>query len=260
MILLSSSIIAPFSYSFVLWGNAFAQESDPLGEGIGPPDEPPIIDQIAQRVEEVLEEIIEEPPPVVEELPPEEPITQEPVANVTTTEPIVNSTIKEPDVEQPITDTTGDKHATIFDENLVLSDDTTIIPEYNEIILDELISQTNNQTILFNETFILNDDSTESLSESIIDQLSVSFHETITITDKTTLDGLPQNHSLALPESISFSDNINTKQNGTSQTDLFDGITFVEDIIILLNNQTVQKIIPPEPKEESKTILNWVHI
>jgi len=107
MILLSSSIIAPISYSFVLWGNAFAQESDPLGEDIGPPDEPPIIDQIAQKVEDALEEIIEDPPPVsdetsteepaVEELPTEEPAVEE----LPTEEPAVEELpTEEPAVEE----------------------------------------------------------------------------------------------------------------------------------------------------------------
>jgi len=58
------------------------------------------------------------------------------------------------------------------------------------------------------------------------------------------------NHSQTEQESFSFTDYIHTKLNGTSQTDLFDGITFTEDISILLNNQTVQEIIPPEPEEE----------
>ncbi len=71
MILLSSSIIAPVSYSFVLWGNAFAQESDPLREDLGPPDDPPLDHQISEAIVNIIEEIVEEPPPVVEELPAE---------------------------------------------------------------------------------------------------------------------------------------------------------------------------------------------
>jgi hypothetical protein len=173
IILLSSSIIGPFSYSFILWGNAFAQEADPLGEGIGPPDEPPLVNQLAQTVEEVLEKIIEDPPPVVKELPPTAPVVVksppiEPIANVTTIEPIANSTSNEP-MEQPDTDPTGDKHTTVFDETLVLADDAIIIPEYTEIISDEsIILQTNNQTILFNETIILNDNSTVEYNLLII--------------------------------------------------------------------------------------------
>ena len=52
-----------FSYSFALWGNAYAQE-DPLGETVGPPDDPPLEYQIAEAIENIIEEIVEEPPPV----------------------------------------------------------------------------------------------------------------------------------------------------------------------------------------------------
>jgi len=111
VILVSSSIMGPLSYSFVLWGNAYAQEADPLGGDIGPPDEPPLDHQITEAIENIIDEIVEEPPPVVEELPPEEPVVEElppeepvveelpsvePIANVTTVEPIANVTTVEP--------------------------------------------------------------------------------------------------------------------------------------------------------------------
>ncbi|MFB5631678.1 MAG: hypothetical protein ACE5RN_08850, partial [Nitrosopumilaceae archaeon] len=50
LILVSSSIVGPISYSFVLWGNAFAQE-DPLGETVGPPNDPPLVNQIEKTIE-----------------------------------------------------------------------------------------------------------------------------------------------------------------------------------------------------------------
>jgi len=298
MILLSSSVVAPFSYSFILWGNAFAQEVDPLVEDLGPPDEPPLDHQITEAIGNIIEEIIEKPPPVVEELPPAEPVVEElppeepvveelspevPVVEelpiepepILEEEPVVEEQLileEEPVVEeQPIdeeptgppvqnnTATTqpGNDHTETIDEKIILSDDTTILPKYNEIIPEPpIILPTNNQTILFHETIILNDNSTESLSESIIHQLFISLYETITITDYTTLSGIPQNHSLSLPESILFSDNINTKQNGTTHNNIFDGIIFSDDIIILLNNQTIQKIVPPEPEEESSKLFS----
>jgi len=259
VILVSSSIMGPFSYSVVLWGNAFAQEADPLGDGIGPPDELSLDLPIIKAIENIIEEITDEQPPAVEELPPEEPVTQEPITNVTTTEPIanvtnaepvtnvtttkpiVNNTTNEPIVEQPDTDPTGDTHTTVFDENLVLSEDTTIIPEYNEIIPDEpIIPQTNNQTISFNETFILHDNSTvafnnKTVVEIIPNNLIIKLNEILILNGSVESSGIPLNYS---------------------QTNLIDGFTFVEDIIILLNNQTVQKIIPPEPKEESSKLFS----
>jgi len=281
MILLSSSVIAPFSYSFILWGNAFAQEVDPLVEDLGPPDEPPLDHQITEAIENIIEEIVEKPPPLVQELPPAEPIVEElpiepepileeePVLEelpILEEEPVVEEQpIDEEPTGPPVQNNTatkqpGNDHTETIDEKIILSDDTIIIPEHNEIIPEPpIIIPTNNQTILFHETIILNDNSRESLSESIIHQLSISLHETISITDYTTLSGIPQNHSLSLPESFSFSDNINTKQNGTTYDNVFDYISFSDDILVLLNNKTIQKIVPPEPEEESSKLFPAVY-
>src|SRR3972149_9806058 len=49
IILISSAIITPFSYSVMYWGYAFAEE-DPLGT-VGPPEEP-VVDQLVQTVED----------------------------------------------------------------------------------------------------------------------------------------------------------------------------------------------------------------
>src|SRR3989338_6484869 len=67
VILISSSVITPFSYSVMYWGNAFAEE-DPLGKDVGPPEEP-LVDQFVETVEDVVEEITEPPPaePPIEE-------------------------------------------------------------------------------------------------------------------------------------------------------------------------------------------------
>src|SRR3972149_1683081 len=65
VILISSAVITPFSYSVMYWGYAFAQE-DPLGKDAGPPEESvPIVEQLVETVEDVIDEIIE-PPPVEE--------------------------------------------------------------------------------------------------------------------------------------------------------------------------------------------------
>src|SRR3990172_9605986 len=156
VILVSSSVIAPFSYSVLYWGYAFGQE-DPLGEDVGPPESIPV----------------EEPV----ELPPEL-------------------------AEKPISETTVDE--TPPEQNIVSTQQTG-----------------NNLTITFNETLAL--DST------------------------TTLSGIPQNYSQTLPESFSFTDDISSQLNGMMHNNPFDGITFSDDIILLLNNQMVL----PEPQDLS---------
>src|SRR3990172_6995119 len=127
VILISSAVITPFSYSVMYWGRAFAQE-DPLGKDVGPPDEP-LLEQFAETVEEIIEEIVPEPPPVEEPvLPPEsipiEPSVEEPVdppLEEKITEPVVNDI----STDQVIIDT-GNDHTITFDENLILADNNEI--------------------------------------------------------------------------------------------------------------------------------------
>src|SRR3970282_1940707 len=72
VILVSSSIIAPFSYSVLYWGYAFGQE-DPLGEDVGPPEESiPVEEPVELPPESIpVEEPVELPP---ESIPVEEPV------------------------------------------------------------------------------------------------------------------------------------------------------------------------------------------
>ncbi len=115
----------------------------------------------------------------------------------------------------------------------------------------------NNQTVSFYETFVLNDNVTESLPFSNITQLSVTLNETISITDNAELHGIPQNHSITLPESFLFQDRTNTKHTGTIQDNVFDYRSFSDDILVLLNNKTIQEIVPPEPEEESSKLFSF---
>src|SRR3989304_5528958 len=183
VILVSSSVIAPFSYSVLYWGYAFGQE-DPLGEDVGPPPESIPVEEPVELPPELAEEPI--PETTVDETPPEQNIasTQQPGNDLTTT----------------------------FDETFLLNDNA-IIPLYNHT--------DNNLTITLNETLAL--DST------------------------TTLSGIPQNYSQTLPESFSFTDDISSQLNGMMHNNPFDGITFSDDIILLLNNQMVL----PEPQDLS---------
>src|SRR3989337_1129201 len=178
VILVSSSVIAPFSYSVLYWGYAFGQE-DPLGEDVGPPESIPV------------EEPVELPPELAEK-------------------PISETTVDETPPEQNIVSTqqTGNDLTTTFDETFLLNDNA-IIPLYNHT--------DNNLTITLNETLAL--DST------------------------ITLSGISQNYSQTLPESFSFTDDTLSQLNGTIRNNQFDGITFSDDVILSLNNQT---IVPPQ--------------
>ena len=173
----------------------------------------------------------------------------EPVANITTTESIVNNTINEPIVEQP-TDPTGEQHTSTFGENMVLSDDSLTQLEQDTII----ILSHNNQTITIDETFILNDNATliynnNTVVEIIPNNLNITLNEILTLNGTATSSGIPLNHTATLPESFSFTDDLLIKLNNTSQNNLFDGITFADDVSILLNNQTIQPDIEEEPED-----------
>src|SRR3989304_404 len=149
VILVSSSVIAPFSYSVLYWGYAFGQE-DPLGEDVGPPESIPV------------EEPVELPP---ESIPVEEPVELPPEL---AEKPISETTVDEIPPEQNIVSTqqTGNDLTTTFDETFLLNDNA-IIPLPNHI--------DSNLIITLNETLAL--DSTITLS-GISQNYSQTLHET----------------------------------------------------------------------------------
>src|SRR3972149_8736809 len=113
VILVSSSVIAPFSYSVMYWGYAFGQE-DPLGEDIGPPEESPPVEKPVELLPESIpvEEPVELPP---ESIPVEEPVELPPEL---AEEPIPETTVDETPPEQNIASTQqpGNDLTTTFDE------------------------------------------------------------------------------------------------------------------------------------------------
>src|SRR3972149_1643672 len=185
VILVSSSVIAPFSYSVLYWGYAFGQE-DPLGEDVGPPESIPV------------EEPVELPP---ESIPVEEPVELPPEL-----------------AEKPISETTVDE----------------IPPEQNIVSTQQT---GNDLTTTFDETFLLNDNAIIPLYNHTDNNLTITLNETLALDSTTTLSGIPQNYSQTLPESFSFTDDISSQLNGMMHNNPFDGITFSDDIILLLNNQ-----------------------
>ena len=226
VILISSSVITPFSYSVMYWGNAFAEE-DPLGKDVGPPEEP-LVDQFVETVEDVVEEITEPPPaePPIEEpsvdlplelspaVPPESIPVEEPIQ----LPPDVPADTTPPEQTTIIIPTRNDL-TTTFDENIILTDDTS-----NELQQHIDIQQTgNNQTISLEETFHLIDIiSSFNETQQTGNNQTISLEETIILTDAITSPNIPQNQSESLPEYLSF----------------------LDDIILLLHNQTAVTSIP----------------
>jgi len=143
VILISSAVITPFSYSVMYWGRAFAQE-DPLGKDVGPPDEP-LLEQFTETVEEIIEEIVPEPPPVEEPVLPPESIPVEPSIELPVEEPVEEPIVNDISTDQAIIETGNDLTIT-FDENLILTDD-------NEI---ELYKQTIDEPTQYNQTISCN--------------------------------------------------------------------------------------------------------
>ncbi|MGI0064133.1 MAG: LamG-like jellyroll fold domain-containing protein, partial [Nitrosopumilaceae archaeon] len=179
IILISSAVITPFSYSVMYWGRAFAEE-DPLGKDIGPPEESTSTDVIPD----------EEPATPVEEqvLPPES----------------VEEPVDEPAAEQNniIIIPTGNDLTVPFDEKIIFADDSS-----NE--LEQHVETQNNQTISLDETFSLIDTDLNSLynnTQQTGNNHTISFNETIVLTDAITSPTIPQNQSL--PEYLSFLDDI----------------------------------------------------
>jgi len=243
MILISSVVITPFSYTVLYWGNAFAQE-DTVGDGIGSTDES-LVDQIVETVEE----IVPEPPPVEPELPIELPTelpVEEPIEQT-----IKNST--ETTIDEPIQNTiptVGNNLTELFDENLVQTDDgSQQLEQYT-------YKQSTNQTISFDETFNLIDNSILSLdnySEIPIIGINqtISLNEILSLMDNIEPFDIPQNYSETLLEDLSFLDEALLKLNGTTQNNLHDRIIILDDLSLQLNNQTTLPISPPKTEDMS---------
>jgi hypothetical protein len=195
IILISSAVITPFSYSVMYWGRAFAEE-DPLGKDVSPPEEP-LVDQMAQTVGNVIEEIVEHP---TESVQVDEPITELPLESTVDATPPEQNTI----IQQTRNDLT-----TTFDENLILTDDSS-----NQLQQHTL---SNNQIIKLNETFNLIDNYIILPYNETKNNKTIAFHETIVLTDAITSPNMPQNQSELLSEYISF----------------------IDDVILSLHNQTI---------------------
>src|SRR3989304_6057 len=103
VILVSSSVIAPFSYSVLYWGYAFGQE-DPLGEDVGPPEESiPVEEPVELPPESIpVEEPVELSP---ESIPVEKPV-ELPPESIPVEEPVE---LPPELAEKPISETTVDE-------------------------------------------------------------------------------------------------------------------------------------------------------
>ncbi|MGI0076893.1 MAG: LamG-like jellyroll fold domain-containing protein, partial [Nitrosopumilaceae archaeon] len=230
IILISSTIITPFSYSMFYWGKAFAEE-DSTGD-IGPPEgsaEEPMVDQLVQTVGDSVEEIVESSPLEKPVTPAEEsvlPLESEPV-----TEPVAE--------QNNIVISARNDLTTTFDENIILNDDSSDKLEQHI----ETQQTGNNQTISLDEIFNITDiiSSYYNETESPENNLSITLDETVVLTDEITSPNIPQNQSL--PENLSFIDDIILSlQNQTSslpnatQSWQFEndtsGVTFNDDATI----------------------------
>jgi len=173
-------------------------------------------------------------------------------------EPIEPTILNNTSIKQP-----GSDYTETFDERIILYDDTIIVPKYTEIFPQPpIIPQINHQTISFNETVILIDYSTESLTNYTVpvridSNLTISLYENLLFNGTIQQSGFPQNYSQVISESFSFTDGLQAIQNNTSQNYLFDGIKFLDELEILLNNHTIPPVIEEDPlKTQSKLFSN----